>query len=127
MMGSHLYNSHQKAMAAERKRGEEYYAFSHCPIAWLDHQSRRAAKADLSAQAAMVEHRSIEFPGVRLVQNTILDRIQLLFDGKPEAETISLLKREAFRWSPREGCTAIRGRSAHGFRLVRMHLCCTTC
>lgn len=93
----------QKAMAAERKRGEEYYAFAHRPFAWLEHQTRRAEKAALSAEAATIEHRTIKFEGVKLVQNTTLDRIQLLFDGKPEAETITYLKREAFRWSPREG------------------------
>jgi len=92
-----------KAMAAERKRGEEYYAFAHRPLSWLEHQTRRAEKAALSAEAATVEHRSIKFEGVTLVQNTTLDRIQLLFDGKPEAEAIAYLKREAFRWSPREG------------------------
>jgi len=93
----------QKAIAAERRRGEEYYAFAHRPLPWLEHQARRANKAALSAEAATVEHRSLAFDGVKLVQNTTLNRIQLLFDGKPEAETISQLKREAFRWSPREG------------------------
>lgn len=93
----------QKAMESERKRGEEYYAFGDHPNRWLERQARRAGKAALSAEAATVEHRAIEFPGVRLVQNTTLDRIQLLFDGKPEPETIAQLKREAFRWSPREG------------------------
>lgn len=93
----------QKAMAAERKRGEEYYTFAHRPTSWLAHQGRRAEKAALSAGAAAVEHRALEFPGVKLVQNETLNRIQLLFDGKPEAETITNLKREAFRWSPREG------------------------
>lgn len=93
----------QKALAVERKRGEEYYAFAHRPTSWLAQQARREAKAALSAEAANTEHRSIERPGVKLVQNTTLDRIQLLFDGKPEPETIAQLKREAFRWSPREG------------------------
>jgi len=92
----------QKAMTAERKRGEEYYAFAHRPIAWLNSQTRRSEKAALSAEAATVDHRALEFPGVKLVQNTTLNRIQLLFDGKPEADTIKALKGEAFRWSPRE-------------------------
>lgn len=93
----------QKANAAEQKRGEEFYTFAHRPISWLERRLRSADKAALSAEAATVDHRSLSFPGVKLVQNTTLDRIQLLFDGKPEAETISKLKREAFRWSPREG------------------------
>jgi hypothetical protein len=93
----------QKAMQSERNRGEEYYAFADHPWQWLQRQKRSAAKAALSAEAATVEHLSIERPGLKLVQNTTLNRIQLLFDGKPEPETISQLKREAFRWSPREG------------------------
>ena len=90
-------------MATERKRGEEYYAFAHRPTSWLAHQARRVAKAELSAKSAETEHLTLEAPGVKLVQNTTLDRIQLLFDGKPEPDTIAQLKREAFRWSPREG------------------------
>lgn len=93
----------QKAMAAERKRGDEFYLFAHRPVSWLERRNRSADKAVLSAEAATVDHRTLEFPGVKLVQNTTLDRIQLLFDGKPDPETIASLKGEAFRWSPREG------------------------
>lgn len=92
-----------KANAAERKRGDEYYLFAQRPIAWMAARERSAEKAALSAEAATVDHRALEFPGVKLVQNTTLDRIQLLFDGKPEPDTIASLKGEAFRWSPREG------------------------
>ncbi|SCW34559.1 hypothetical protein SAMN02927924_00079 [Sphingobium faniae] len=74
----------QKANAAEQKRGEEFYLFAHRPTSWLDRRDRSAEKAALSAKAATIEHRALEFPGVKLVQNTTLDRIQLLFDGKPE-------------------------------------------
>ena len=93
----------EKANAAERKRGDEFYLFAHRPASWLDRRGRSAEKAALSAEAATVEHRALEFPGVKLVQNTTLDRIQLVFDGKPEPDTIKALKGEAFRWSPREG------------------------
>ncbi|MGQ3081104.1 MULTISPECIES: hypothetical protein [Alphaproteobacteria] len=93
----------QKAMAAETKRGDEFYLFAGRPVSWLARRHRSADRAALSAEAATVDHRSLEFPGVKLVQNTTLDRIQLLFDGKPDPDTITLLKRSAFRWSPREG------------------------
>jgi len=93
----------EKANAVERKRGEEFYLFAQRPIAWLERRHRSAEKAALSESATTVEHRALHFPGVKLVQNEILDRIQLLFDGKPAPETISALKGEAFRWSPREG------------------------
>lgn len=38
---------------------------------------------------------------VRIVENTEENRLQLFFDGKPEADTIALLKQHAFKWSPR--------------------------
>ncbi len=95
-------DKNRKAMDAERKRGEEYYDFASHPSRYLERLQRSADKAALSAVAATVDHRALEFPGVKLVQNTTLNRIQLLFDGKPEAETIAKLKGEAFRWSPRE-------------------------
>lgn len=41
-----------------------------------------------------------ELKGVKIIHNTNLDRLQLLFNGKPTPETISLLKKNAFRWSP---------------------------
>ena len=31
-------------------------------------------------------------------------RIQLFFEGKPEPEVRDVLKGEAFKWSPRNGC-----------------------
>lgn len=39
--------------------------------------------------------------GVDVVENVEANRIQLLFDGKPEQEMINDLKRNGFRWSPR--------------------------
>lgn len=41
-----------------------------------------------------------EIKGVKIIHNIDLDRLQLLFNGKPAPETISLLKKNAFRWSP---------------------------
>lgn len=92
----------EKANAAERKRGEEYYSHVSEARAWMQRQARSAERAALSEQSATVDHRTLSFDGVKLVQNTTLDRIQLLFDGKPPADVISLLKGAAFRWSPRE-------------------------
>ena len=92
----------RKACEAERKRGEEYYSHVNEAKAWMQRQARSAERAALSEQSATVDHRTLSFDGVRLVQNTTLDRIQLLFDGKPPADVISLLKGAAFRWSPRE-------------------------
>ena len=93
----------RKAMESERKRGEEYYTFVEGAKGWMARRERSAEKAALSAESATVDHRTLSFDGVKLVQNATLDRVQLVFDGKPDPETIALLKKSAFRWSPREG------------------------
>lgn len=42
--------------------------------------------------------------GIRVVQNTEADRLQIFFPGKPSPEMISTLKKSAFKWSPSNGC-----------------------
>jgi hypothetical protein len=56
---------------------------------------------DLSRPAA-TEERETNVPGLRIVENVEANRIQLLFDHKPEESIRSLLKQRGFRWSPRE-------------------------
>lgn len=43
----------------------------------------------------------IEFEGGKIVKNFSEDRLQIIFPGKPDSETISKLKSNGFRWSPR--------------------------
>jgi len=42
-------------------------------------------------------------PGMRIVENLELDRLQLFFDGKPKDEVRALLKRNGFKWAPSKG------------------------
>lgn len=93
----------RKRMEIERRRSDEFYAHANGAAEWVRRRLRSAEKTALSEQAAQVEHAATEFPGGRLVRNTTLDRIQLVFDGKPESDVIAELKSRAFRWSPREG------------------------
>lgn len=44
-----------------------------------------------------------ETDGVRIVENAEAARLQLIFPGKPDPDTIARLKSNGFRWSPREG------------------------
>lgn len=39
--------------------------------------------------------------GVKVVRNTDLMRLQLIFDGKPSDEVRAVLKKNAFKWSPK--------------------------
>ena len=93
----------RKRMEIEHRRGDEFLAHANGAAEWVRRRLRSGEKAALSAQAAAVEHAETEFPGGRLVRNTTLDRIQLVFDGKPGPDIIAELKSRAFRWSPREG------------------------
>ena len=43
----------------------------------------------------------IEFEGGKVVKNFSEDRLQIIFPGKPDSETISKLKSNGFRWAPR--------------------------
>ncbi len=50
------------------------------------------------------ESTEIEINGVRILNNAEENRVQMFFDGKPAEETRKELKRNGFRWSPRNGC-----------------------
>lgn len=93
----------EKRMEIERRRWDEFYRHATGAEEFARRRARSAERAALSAAAAEVEHKDRAFDGGKLVFNTTLDRIQLVFDGKPDPDTIKELKGRAFRWSPREG------------------------
>jgi hypothetical protein len=41
--------------------------------------------------------------GIKVVENAEANRLQIIFPGKPDAETRSMLKSRGFRWAPSEG------------------------
>lgn len=52
------------------------------------------------AKAQETTERETPVEGVKLVEDTDLMRIQLVFDGKPEPEIRDILKSHGFRWAP---------------------------
>lgn len=42
----------------------------------------------------------VVFEGGKIVDNAEADRVQIVYDDKPDADTIGKLKREGWRWSP---------------------------
>lgn len=50
------------------------------------------------------ESKEYKINGVRVVENTEENRLQLFFDGKPEQDVIMNLKYNGFRWAPSLGC-----------------------
>lgn len=60
----------------------------------LDELDKRTQQADQPAE-------STKFSGGEIVRNLEADRLQILFDEKPDDETRQKLKECGFRWSPR--------------------------
>lgn len=49
-------------------------------------------------------NRKIDNKFFKVVMNTDIMRLQLFFDGKPDDEIRNILKKNAFKWSPKNGC-----------------------
>ncbi len=61
----------------------------------------RLDELDKRAEAAEQPADGTKFPGGEIVRNLEADRLQILFDEKPDDETRQKLKERGFRWSPR--------------------------
>jgi len=80
----------------------------------------RKRVAELEAKAAATTTETERADGIRIVQNADADRLQIFFPGKPEAETIGKLKKNAFKWSPSNGCwqRQLTGNAIHAMRQI---------
>jgi hypothetical protein len=97
------FNSHRSLISRERWLGDKPFAsFSLSNNnANIKHTKARLEEVRNLWQA---ETKALDVKeGVKLVENVEENRVQLIFDGKPEADTRALLKRHGFRWSPRNG------------------------
>jgi hypothetical protein len=61
------------------------------------------ANKERNADNKSRENREIQFKGGKVVQNWAENRIQVIFDSKPDRAIIDLLKKNAFKWSPKQG------------------------
>jgi len=89
----------RKRMEVEHKRGEELTAYINGRGNWL---RTRMRKAEIQEARAADEggHKETAYGEIRLIENTALDRIQIVFPGKPTDEQRALLKGKAFKWAP---------------------------
>lgn len=67
----------------------------------IKNTKQRIEELEKAAQRETKEHM---INGVKAVENVEENRIQLFFDGKPEAAMITTLKGRGFKWSPSRGC-----------------------
>jgi hypothetical protein len=93
----------RKALATEQKRAEEFWQHANGAAHFMRQRARAAERAAKSEAASGIEHKEQTFGGVRVIYNVPLDRVQLVFPGKPADDERAILKGCAFRWSPREG------------------------
>lgn len=70
------------------------------------------------------ENKTHSFKGFEVVENYDEDRLQLIFEGKPSEETRALLKRHAFKWSPRFGAwqRQLTDNARRAFRIIKDQL-----
>lgn len=66
-------------------------------------RSVKARIAELEAKQSSPVPEGWSFDGGRVVMNQEENRIQILFDGKPDADIRSELKHAGFRWAPSQG------------------------
>ena len=52
------------------------------------------------AEADRAPVEDVEGEGYRVIENTDITRIQIVFDAKPDADARTILKRNGFRWAP---------------------------
>jgi hypothetical protein len=93
------------AVAAEtRAYVERYHGMPFFPANRLANVKRIEARiASMERLAAKSTTEGVTASGVRVVENVEAVRLQLFFDGRPDAETIGKLKGAGFRWAPSEG------------------------
>lgn len=91
----------EKAMNAERRKVEAY-------LAWSQRTERAALKAVQQVGyvappkpegAPSGQIVTFERDGMKVVENFDMDRLQIIFSSKPDADERAVLKGEAFKWA----------------------------
>jgi hypothetical protein len=65
---------------------------------------QRIAKLEkIAAVAEVTPQIETEINGIKIIDNLEIQRLQIIFPGKPDADTRNKLKKNGFRWSPTNG------------------------
>lgn len=67
----------------------------------IERTEQRLAELDRREQQAAEPQTGTAFDGGQIVRNIDLNRLQILFDAIPDANTRAALKQNGFRWSPK--------------------------
>lgn len=91
------------AMARDWRADPKPYASYHLSNNNQTIRSIKARIAELEAKQNSPVPEGWSFDGGRVVMNREENRVQILFDGKPDADIRSELKHAGFRWAPSQG------------------------
>lgn len=104
LVGFDAYTDEQaKAKDAKIKSG---YSWENCPFPAYTLSNNNANMKRIRERIASLEKRAEKplqgwkFEGGEVVANSIENRLQILFDEKPDEATRTELKRNGFRWAP---------------------------
>lgn len=70
---------------------------------WIRRRKSRAAAIaarDAALAADQGGHKEAKVDGIRIVENTAVDRLQIIFPDKPSSEERAILKARGFKWAP---------------------------
>ena len=67
----------------------------------IERTQSRLSELEKLEEARKSQPQAEEHNGVQIVRNAELCRLQIIFPGKPDGETIENLKKNGFRWSPK--------------------------
>lgn len=90
--GFNVQRAEKRNLAAHKAEGEMW--------SWLGHMRKTKPEPRTELDYA-IEDKEYKIGEVTVKQNTEQNRLQFIFPGKPEAAMIEKLKRNGFKWSPR--------------------------
>ena len=119
LVGHHSERHHRRDMDDERaakidaalaeQDASPYSSGKHSPVPAYVLSNRNGEIKRIKDRLAQLrkvdemEHTEIEFDGGMIITNEDVNRVQILFDEKPDDTTRSKLKSNGFRWSRTEG------------------------
>lgn len=96
----------EKRNRVEHARMVELIEYRQSVVQWLRRRQSRAAAIvvrDAALSADQGGHKEAEVGGIRVVENTAVDRLQIIFPDKPSDEERAMLKARGFKWAPSMG------------------------
>ena len=97
------YKDYNAAARKEGKQSHPSWVLSNSNGRIKSIKDRIARLERIAKQAEATPQVEQEINGIKIVDNLEAQRLQIIFPGKPDADTRTRLKKSGFRWSPTNG------------------------